>query len=133
MKKIAFSLMAACMLLLFVPTQLKAANENGAVAVEAIKASPIDATNASETINTLAVTDYDADIARLEEIKAMNLSSLSSSEKNELREEVKMIKKDMESLDNNMNKDKVNRKDGGVIYISAGTVLLILILILLLA
>ena len=57
---------------------------------------------------------------RLEEIKALDHKSLSSSEKRALRKEVRAIKKEMAEI------------SGGV-YISVGALLLIILLILLLA
>jgi hypothetical protein len=57
---------------------------------------------------------------RLEEIKAMDHKTLSSSEKRALRKEVRSIKKEMKEI------------SGGV-YISVGALLLIILLIILLA
>lgn len=55
---------------------------------------------------------------RIEEIRAMDKSSLTASEKRELRKEAKGIK------------EKIKR-DGGYIYIGAGTLLVILLILLL--
>jgi hypothetical protein len=57
--------------------------------------------------------------SRVEEIRDMDKSDMAASEKRELRKELKGIKKNV-------------NKNGGVIYLSAGTVILILILIILL-
>jgi hypothetical protein len=57
---------------------------------------------------------------RVEEIRNIDKSTLNFKEKRELRRELRGIHENL-------------RKDGGVIYISGGTVLLIIILILLLA
>jgi hypothetical protein len=57
---------------------------------------------------------------RLEEIKAMDVESMTKAEKKELRKEVKSIKKEMR---------KIN--DGGV-YISVGGIIIILLLLILL-
>lgn len=57
---------------------------------------------------------------RVEEIRDMDKSDLTVTEKRELRKELKTTKENV-------------RKDGGYIYVSAGTVILILILIILLA
>lgn len=55
---------------------------------------------------------------RIEEIRAMDKSNLTASEKRELRKEVKGIR------------EKVKR-DGGYIYIGAGTLLVIILILLL--
>jgi hypothetical protein len=59
-------------------------------------------------------------IKRLEEIKAMDVKSMSKKEKKELRAEVKSIKREMRSIN-----------DGGV-YISVGGIIIILLLLILL-
>ncbi len=56
---------------------------------------------------------------RLEEIKELDKSSLSSAEKKELRKEVRVIKKDV-------------RASGNGLYISSGAIIIILLLIILL-
>lgn len=58
-------------------------------------------------------------IDRLEEIKDLDKSSLSSAEKKELRKEVRAIKKDL-------------RASGNGLYISSGVIIIILLLIILL-
>lgn len=122
MKKLTLCIMTACMLLLFIPLHLNAADANGNIAVEVPKATTIEATN------TVTTTEFDADLARLEEIKSMDLSTLSRSEKKELRAEVKTIKSDMESKGYKDSK----AIDGGGIYISVGGALIIILLLILL-
>jgi hypothetical protein len=56
---------------------------------------------------------------RLEEIKKMEFSTLTSAEKKELRNEVKTIKSEMRAV-------------GGGVYISVGAIILILILLIVL-
>lgn len=56
---------------------------------------------------------------RLEEIKAMDKSTLSSAERKELRKEVRTIKKDV-------------RASGNGLYISSGAIIIILLLIIIL-
>ena len=58
-------------------------------------------------------------IQRLDEIKNMDKSSLTSSEKKNLRKEVKGIKKEMRSI------------SGGV-YLSAGAIIIIILLLIIL-
>jgi hypothetical protein len=59
-------------------------------------------------------------VNRVNEIKEMDKSTLSFSEKRELRSELRDIKKE------------VNRRSGSVIYVSTGLILLIILLIILL-
>jgi hypothetical protein len=56
---------------------------------------------------------------RLDEIKAMDKSSLNSSEKKELRKEVRSIKADL-------------RTTGGGLYLSVGAIIIIILLLILL-
>ena len=118
------------MLLSFVPSQLKAATVTATVTATV----PVTATVTAE-----AAKD-NADLARLNEIKAMDLSSLSRSEKKELRKEVREIKNDQDGRGRyherrGRNHDGGNyegRHGGGTIYFMGGGGLLVLILILLL-
>ena len=60
-------------------------------------------------------------IARVETIKAMDISALCSSERKELRNELRAIKSDLKSI------------DGGVtIYLSVGAIIVIILLLILL-
>jgi len=102
------------MLLLFVPTQLKATTEK---ANEIILVASADATVAN------------AQLVRLEEIYDMDISSMNRAEKNELRSEVRAIKADM---DEQNNKDAKTATNDGGIYISVGGAILILILLIIL-
>ena len=83
----------------------KHASENAAVAVKA------ENKMSAEELNTLR--------ARVEEIRSMDKSTLTSVEKRELRSELKGIKTNV-------------RRSGEVIYIGGSTLLLIIILILIL-
>jgi hypothetical protein len=62
-------------------------------------------------------------ILRLEEIKAMDLTEKTKSEKKELRAEVKMIKSDLKAE---------NLNSSGGVYISVGAAILIVLLLILL-
>lgn len=57
--------------------------------------------------------------ARLEEIKAMDKSNLGSSEKREMRKEVRSIKKQLSDI-------------GGGVYISVGALIIIILLLIIL-
>ncbi len=58
-------------------------------------------------------------VQRLEEIKGMDKSGLSSSEKRSLRKEVKSIKKEMKVV-------------GGGVYLSVGALIIVILLLILL-
>lgn len=76
--------------------------------------SPKSTTNGAETMDAAQAQKL---ISRLEEIKAMDKSSMTRSEKKALRKEVNSIQKTM---------------DGGVVYISAGAIILIIVLLIIL-
>ena len=75
------------------------------------------ATNNKE--NRLTDEEISRMTKRVEEISNMDKSNLTATEKSELRKELKATKASF-------------RKDGGVIYVSAGTLILIIILIIIL-
>lgn len=97
--------MAACLSLTFNPIPSNAGME----------AAPI-----STTINK-PVESPEAKVllTRLDEIKAMDRSKLNSSEKKQLRKEVRSIKKELKEL-------------GGGVYLSVGAVIIILLLLIIL-
>lgn len=70
--------------------------------------------------NKLTEAEVNRMVKRIEEIRDMDKSNLTVTEKRELRKELKTTK---ESL----------KRDGGYIYVSVATVALILLLVLLLA
>lgn len=76
--------------------------------------------NADKVENKLSAEEVNRMTKRVEEIRDMDKSNLTVTEKRELRKELKTTKENV-------------RKDGGYIYISAGTVIIILLLIILLA
>ncbi|MCF8451512.1 MAG: hypothetical protein K9G49_16690 [Taibaiella sp.] len=100
MKKIIVFSMMACLSLTFIPAQSFAA-----------PATSISATTESAAASTL--------VSRLHEIKAMEISSMSTTQKKGLRKEVRSIQKQLSDI-------------GGGVYISAGAVILILILLIIL-
>ncbi len=115
--------MATIMLLLFIPTQVKAATETKTVTVVA-----------PETIQS---TDIEAvQLARLEEIKAMDMSTLSRTEKKELRNEVRSIKSAQDGRgrrdhDGRGGRDFDGRRHGGAVFVMGGGGLLFIILLVL--
>lgn len=101
MKKLSFYLMVMVLTLTVIPTSTYATEKNPAEAPKEIPAE----------VKTM--------LNRLEEIKEMDKSNLSSSEKKELRTEVKTIKKNLKS-------------SGHGVYLSVGAIIIIILLLILL-
>jgi hypothetical protein len=108
MKKIILGLMTAAVMLLFIPAH---AEDNSKVNPFA-KKEKIEISSEAQAM-----------ILRLEEIKAMDLTEKTKSEKKELRAEVKMIKSDLKAE---------NLNSSGGVYISVGAAILIVLLLILL-
>lgn len=104
MKKFIPCIMAAFLLLAFTPTTLVAVTHSKTVA---LATRTVESANA----NTL--------LSRLDEIWAMDRSSLNSSERKNLRKELRSLKSQLAVI-------------SGGIYISVGAVIVILLLLLLL-
>lgn len=106
MKKLLLCLVSALFVLSLVPTDLKAGTETKKATTTAVAtANPVDS-------NAL--------LARLDEIKAMDISGMSAVEKRQLRREVRSIE------------STLNELGGGYIIVGAGTLLLIILLVILL-
>lgn len=104
MKKIVFCLMATCLSLTILPLQSNAATP----AASSLAASkPVESAEAKVLL------------LRLNEINAMDKSNLKSSDKKNLRVEVRSIKHQL-------------REIGGGVYISVGALLLIILLLVIL-
>ena len=101
MKKLSFYFLALILSLSVLPTNTYATEKNIAETPKEIPAE----------VQTM--------LNRLNEIKEMDKSNLSSSEKKELRTEVKTIKKNL-------------KKSGQGVYLSVGTIIIILLLLILL-
>ncbi len=93
------------MLLTIVPTPLKAITGTDPTTVSTTKAE-----NSKEA---------DALLGRLAEIKSLDKSNMSSSEKKQLRKETRAIKSQLKAV-------------GGGIYLSVGAIIVILLLLILL-
>jgi hypothetical protein len=104
MKKIAFYVIAAIMLLSITTIPVSASHEMNNLAL------------ANEKIES---AEAKVMMSRLEEIKAMDKSNMTSKQKRELRKEVRSIKKSMTEL------------SGGV-YLSVGAIIIIVLLLILL-
>ncbi|MCK9639102.1 MAG: hypothetical protein M0R39_04260 [Prolixibacteraceae bacterium] len=136
MKKLMICMVMTFMVLSLIPAQLNAANEMKAKS-ELLSVAKTEAPTLAVS-NDLAV--YNAQMARLEEIKAMDMSTLSRTEKKELRSEVKAIKNYQDERSRRY-RDRDGRGDynngrhgGGTVFIyGGGGILLIILLILLLA
>jgi hypothetical protein len=105
MKKIIFCMMAAFLSFTFLPLQ------SSAVASEPASSLVAEKPSESTEVKTLEL--------RLTEINSMDKSVMKTAEKRELRKEVKSINHKL-------------REIGGGVYISAGAIILILILLIVL-
>lgn len=105
MKKIALLLITATLLLTFQPYQSNAAT--APTPTTSVAPKPVE----SEKAKTLTL--------RLDEINAMDKSTLSSSEKKSLRKEVRSIEKQLKEM-----------SDG--VYISVGAAIIIVLLLIIL-
>ena len=114
MKKIIFYLMTICLLLTIQPLKINAANS------VAKPSSVMSKISDSTEVSCLLI--------RLDEINKMDKSSLKSSEKKILRNEVRSIKSQLEAKD----AKAVNSGGGGGVYISAGALIIIILLLIIL-
>lgn len=104
MKNLIVCLMAVCMSLTFIPNQSRAAESTPA---------SIALSKSNEAAEAKAL------LARLDEIKAMDKSKLNSSEKKELRKEVRATRQHLRYI-------------SGGIYLSTGAVIIIVVLLIIL-
>ena len=104
MKKLTLWAMTAMMLLTLVPTTIKA--ETGTLTLPASTPTPAE----TAMVNTM--------VTRLNEIKMMDIKSMNSSQKKELRKEVRAIKSDL-------------KKAGEGVYLSVGAIIIIILLLIL--
>jgi ABC-type uncharacterized transport system permease subunit len=116
MKKFTLFLMTAFMLFLFTPGNLKAAKKTSEVPTT---------TTMNNTVNS---AEAEARVARFNEIKAMDNSTLNASEKKELRKESRTLKSDIKTD----KKSAYNGNGHGGLYVSVGAAILIVLLLVLL-
>lgn len=114
MKKLSLGIMTVFTLLLFSPAQLKAGTD--------------DKTVSATVSTTVKSAEANASIVRLNEIKAMDMTTMSKSEKKELRKEVRSIKSETKT---NSESKYIEGSNGGI-YISIGAAILIVLLLILL-
>lgn len=112
MKRITLRLMIMVLSLTALP--VLANNEPGTNATVTSKEAPLNEAPANKV-----PAEVQAMYDRLEEIKAMDKSELSSSEKKELRKEVRSIKSEL-------------RSTGNGVYLSVGAIIIIILLLILL-
>jgi hypothetical protein len=106
MKKFILCLMATVLSLTLLPLQSSgAAKEEPTSLVVTKPPEPAESAEAK------------ALVTRLDEIKAMDMSKLKSTEKKELRKEVRTIKRELKDI-------------SGGIYVSAGVLIVVLIILL---
>jgi hypothetical protein len=142
MKKLTFCMMTAFVLLSFSPIQLKAeingstagvSNTNSTEAAKTGVSTDVNAKNVSEAAE---VAESNANIARLEEIRAMDMSELTPAEKKELREEVHAIQNEQDVYvhdhDRYDNDGPRHHHRGSVVFVGGGGILLIILILLLL-
>jgi len=96
-----------CLSLTILPVQLKASGTDEPVTTTA----PSTKTKEAEEVKSMEL--------RVSEIKSMDMSKMKSSEKRKLRKEVKSINHRMHDI-------------GGGVYISAGAIIVVLVLLLVL-
>jgi len=127
--------MASFIMLSFIPTQLKAETEKSTAAAVTTKTTESTDVNAIATANAAEDSRAEAQLSRLEEIKAMDMSELTPSEKKELRDEVHMIQNQQDRHDRDRGYGDGNGRrhhHGGVVFVGGGGLLLILLILLLL-
>lgn len=116
MKKLFVSILLAFILQLFIPDQVYAKKDKNPVQTTSLKA--------------VEATDVGVLVARVEEIKAMDMSTLTASERKDLRKELRSIKNDLKARgDSDLQATAIN--NGGV-YLSVGAIIIIILLLILL-
>ena len=90
-----------------------------AIALPASSAIVVPGSSAANSATTTENLRAQQLLQRLEEIKSMNKSEMTGSEKKDLRQEVRGIKKEMKAI------------SGGV-YLSVGAIIIIILLLILL-
>jgi hypothetical protein len=136
--------MTSFLLLSFIPTQLKAAtSRNEAAIVSTVDNATVETkttvtaeVNAADVAEAARITESNANNARLEEIRAMDMSEMTHAEKKELREEVHMIQNEQEIIVRDHNRydndgPRHHRHGGGVVFLGGGGLLLIILILLL--
>ena len=135
MKKLKFFIMTALIMLSFIPSQMNA--ETVKSTSPAVTTKTVESTDVNVSAATAADAKAEAQLARLEEIRAMDMSELTPSEKKELREEVHAIQNEQDhdrfrDNDRRDNDGPRHHHRGGVVFLGGGGLLLIILILLLL-
>jgi phage host-nuclease inhibitor protein Gam len=134
MKKLVLSFVAASMLMIVVPAQLKAEDVKTATVTTEVNTEVVAVAAENSESNAEMIAEVRSLIDRLDEIREMNISEMNFAEKRELRKEVKSINKDLAAFskaDSQAQALAEGQQMRGV-YISGGAIIIILLLILLL-
>ena len=115
MKKFSFSLMALFLLMTIAPANLSASTEPAATTVVSAKA--------------IVNNDVNVMVSRVEAIKVMDKSELTSAEKKELRKELRTIKSNLSA---SSKADLTATGTGGGLYLSVGAIIIIILLLIIL-
>jgi hypothetical protein len=110
MKKLILYSISAFLIVLFIPAQMKAGTRTSAPSKDA---TTIAATKTVESAEAQVL------LTRLDEIKAMDMTTLNATERKELRKEVRSIKSQLSDM-------------GHGVYLSAGAIIIIILLLILL-
>ena len=120
-------------MLSFIPFQLKAETVKSSSATLTTKT--VESTDVNSNATAVADARAEAQLARLEEIRAMDMSELTPSEKKELREEVHAIQNEQDHdryRDNDRHHGDYDgprhHHRGGAIFIGGGGLLLIILI-----
>ncbi len=106
MKKIAIIFIKLSLMLVFIPFQINA------------QIATVNTETANSSAESKAAIEANVLLARLNEIKEMDKSNLTSSDKKELRKEIKALRTNLKE------------KSSGV-YLSVGAIIIILLLLIL--
>lgn len=111
MKKIVFYIMGTWLSLLFIPLQVNAQSSDASLTSSTVVVDSKPAISA-ENMAKIKVLE-----CRLNEIKTMDKSNLTFSDKRILRKEVRSIKRQLQAI-------------GGGLYISTGVIIIIIVLLI---
>jgi|GEM_PF-311533 len=134
MKKVVLGFMTASMLMIFAPVHLTAGDEKKAADATEVVAEEVAVTEVTAESNAEILAEVKIRIERLEEIREMDFSEMSSAEKRDLRKEVRSINKDLTAYSKADSQAQAMAEGEQLrgVYISGAAIIVILLLILLL-
>ncbi len=133
MKNTFFKLLGVCLLSVTILGQANAKEESSKLISE--KTSEVTTTKMVSEATSEVSNSLEEMISRLNEIKEMNIASMSSAEKKELRKEVRSIRKDLKAYGNSGADAKAVAEGQEAvrgIYLSTGALVIIVLLLILL-